>query len=120
MPLIPTTPEVRLIPGPAEERALDRMHLVSFKFVSDVNAPANSHVEVEWRVGYDHPTDTITDADGTRPRFQEVERKRARLSGPAVQAAVAAAPQGTSIFDATRNAVWSLLISEGHVEGSVV
>lgn len=119
MPLIPTTPEVRSVPGPTEERALDRMHLHSFRFVQDVNAPGNSHVEVEWRVGYDHPTDTITDAAGTRPRFQEVERKRARLGGAAVLAAVAAAPQGSSVFDAVRAAVWGLLIERGHVSGSV-
>jgi len=119
MPLIPTTPETRLIPGPAEERALDRMHLHSFRFVQDVNAPHHAYVEVEWRIGYDHPTDTITDAAGTRPRFQEVERKRVRLAGAAVMAAVAATPQGASVFDATRNAVWSLLIAGGHVDGTV-
>lgn len=119
MPLIPTNPETRSVPGPSEQRTLDRMHLLSFKFVQDINATANAHVEVEWRVGYDHPTLTVTDALGTRPLFQEVERKRARLSGAAVMAAVAAAPSGASVFDAVRNAVWALLIAEGHVAGTV-
>lgn len=120
MPLTPTNPAIRAVPGPTEERELDQLHLLSFKFVQDVNAPAGSYVEVEWRIGYNHPSLTVTDTFGTRAFFQEVERKRARLSGFAVLAAVAKAPSGTSVFDAVRNSLWQLLIAEGHVAGTVL
>lgn len=104
MPFTPDSPTIKKVPTAEQDKALGVYHIYSFQLVLGTGALENVVCRVQWMKGYN-------DEDG---KFVPVIMENTELKGqPLVDKLTELVTSGKSRYTDVKNALWSLLQSEG-------
>jgi len=111
MPFTPNSPETKQIPTAVQDKALDVYHIYSFQLLLGTGALADATCKVQWFKGY----------NGEDGKFIPVVMENTELKGqPLVDKLSELVTSGKSRYVDVKNALWSLLQSEGATgDGSI-